>query len=55
MVHVAGTCSMLTRYQVDLAGEAFLLCTVKGSDEDKRMITDARGALRIAKEYDLVN
>ena len=46
---------MLTGYQVDPAGEAFLLCPVKGSDEGKCMITDARGALRIAEEYDMVN
>ena len=46
---------MLTGYQTDPAGEAFLLCPVKGSDEGKCMITDARGVLRIAKEYDMVN
>ena len=38
-----------------LAGEAFLLCPVKGSNEGKCMITDARGVLRIADEYDMVN
>ena len=46
---------MLTGYQTDSAGEAFLLCPVKGSDEGKCMITDARGVLRIAEEYDMVN
>ena len=46
---------MLTGYQVDPAGEAFLLCPVIGSNEGKCMITDARGALRIAEEYDMVN
>ena len=46
---------MLTGYQVDAAGDAFLLCPVKGSDEGKCMITDARGALWIAEEYDMVN
>ena len=46
---------MLTGYQVDPAGEAFLLCPVKGSDEGKCMITDARGVLRIAEEYDMAN
>lgn len=43
---------MLTGYQVDPAGDAFLLCPVKGSNEGKCMITDARGALRVADEYD---
>lgn len=43
---------MLTGYQVDPAGETFMLCPVKGSDEGKCMITDARGVLRIAEEYD---
>lgn len=43
---------MLTGYQVDPAEEPFLLCPVKGSDEGKCMITDARGVLRIAEEYD---
>ncbi len=43
---------MLTGYQVDHAGEAFLLCPVKGSDEGKCMITDARGALRVVEKYD---
>lgn len=43
---------MLTGCQTDPAGEAFLLCPVKGRDEGKCMITDARGALRIAQEYD---
>ena len=46
---------MLTGYQVDAAGDAFLLCPVKGSDEGKCMITDARGALWIAEEYDMIN
>ena len=43
---------MLTGYQVDAAGEPFLLCPARGSDEGKCMITDARGVLRIAEEYD---
>lgn len=43
---------MLTGYQVDPADEAFMLCPVKGSDEGKCMITNARGVLRIAEEYD---
>ena len=46
---------MLTGYQVDPAGEAFLLCPVIGSNEGKCMITDARGMLRIAEEYNVVN
>ena len=45
---------MLTGYQVDPAGEAFLLCPVIGSNEGKCMITDARGALQIADEYDMI-
>ena len=43
---------MMTGYQKDAAGEAFFLCPDKGSDEGKCMITDARGVLRIAEEYD---
>lgn len=46
---------MLTGYQADPSGEAFLLCPVKGSNEGKCMITDARGALRIAEKYDMVH
>ena len=46
---------MLTGYQTDAAGDAFLLCPVTGSNEGKCMITDARGALRIAEKYDMVN
>lgn len=44
--------NMLTGYQLDPAGEAFLLCPDKGSNEGKCMITDARGVLRIVEEYD---
>ena len=44
---------MLTGYQKDQAGEAFLLCPEKGIHEGQCMITDARGALRIAGEYDM--
>ena len=40
---------------MDAAGDACLLCPVQGSDEGKCMITDARGALWIAEEYDMVN
>lgn len=43
---------MLTGYQRDATGEAFFLCPDKGSNEGKCMITDARGVLRIAEEYD---
>lgn len=43
---------MLTGYQTDASGEAYFLCPVKGSDEGKCMITDVRGVLRIAREYD---
>lgn len=42
----------MTGYQVDPAGEAFLLYPIKGSDEGKSMITDARGVLQIVAEYD---
>lgn len=44
---------MLTGCQVDPAGEAFFLCPVKGGNEGKCMITDVRGVLRIAQEYDM--
>ena len=46
---------MLTGYQMDPAGESFLRCPVKGSDEGKCMITAARGVLRMADEYDMVS
>lgn len=44
---------MLTGYQMDPAGEAFLLCPEKGIHEGQCMITDARGALKIAEKYDM--
>ena len=46
---------MLTGYQQDPAGEWFFLCPDAGSHEGQCMITDARGALRIAGQYDFKN
>ena len=43
---------MLTGYQVDPAGEAFLLCPEPGIHEGQCMVTDARGVLQIVGEYD---
>ena len=36
-------------------GTHFCVSGQRGSDEGKCMITDARGALWIAEEYDMVN
>lgn len=44
---------MLTGYRKDPAGAHFFLCTEKGNDEGKCMITDARGVLKIARKSDL--
>lgn len=46
---------MLTGYQADPSGEVFLLFPAKGVNEGKCRITDARGVLRIAEEYDMVH
>lgn len=46
---------MLTGYQRDTAGEIFLLCPEAGRDEGKCMITDERGALKVARDYDFEN
>lgn len=43
---------MLTGMQTDPAGERFLLCPEKGTDEGKCMVTNRRGVLQIATEYD---
>lgn len=43
---------MLTGYQVDPAGEAFLLCPEAGNHEGQCMVTDGRGALQIVDQYD---
>lgn len=46
---------MQTGYIRDAAGEAFFLCTEKGINEGKCMVTDERGVLYIADEYDFEN
>lgn len=46
---------MLTGCQTDPAGEAFYLCSDPGIHEGQCMITDARGVLKIAEEYDFEN
>ena len=46
---------MLTGYQQDPAGEWFFLCPDAGIHEGQCMITDARGVLRIAGQYDFRN
>ena len=46
---------MLTGYQQDPAGQKFFLCPESGVHEGQCMITDSRGALYIAKEYDFKN
>lgn len=43
---------MLTGYQKDPAGEYFFLCSEKGVNEGKCMVTDARGVLKIVGRYD---
>ena len=43
---------MLTGYQVDSAGDAFLLCPEPGIREGQCMVTDGRGALQIVGQYD---
>lgn len=43
---------MLTGYQRDQAGEGFFLCSEKGANEGKCMVTDARGKLQIVGKYD---
>lgn len=43
---------MLTGYQVDPAGDAFLLCPVPGIHEGQCMVTDGRGALQVVGKYD---
>ena len=40
------------RYQVDSAGDAFLLCPEPGIREGQCMVTDGRGALQIVGQYD---
>lgn len=46
---------MLTGYQKDKTGEEFFLCSDKGVGEGKCMVTDARGVLKIAEQYDFNN
>lgn len=46
---------MLTGYQRDPAGEAFILCPDTGIHEGQCMISDERGALTIAGKYDFDN
>ena len=46
---------MLTGYQRDPAGEAFILCPDPGIHEGQCMISDERGVLTIAGKYDFEN
>lgn len=46
---------MLTGYQQDQAGQEFFLCPKPGIHEGQCMMTDNRGALYIAQEYDFKN
>ena len=46
---------MLTGYQQDPAGEWFFLCPDSGIHEVQCMVTDERGVLYIANQYDFLN
>ena len=46
---------MPTGYQVDPAGEVFLLCPVKGSDEGKMYDYGCKARSGLVEEYDMVN
>ncbi len=46
---------MLTGYQQDPAGEWYFLCPEGGVHEGQCMVTDSRGVLKIAEQYDFEN